>query len=281
MIQIQTKKKTMLPDVQTKTSNINLPIYRVGITNFTLPVYIQTKEGGQQHTVADIDIFVDLKAHQKGTHMSRLSIAVQKFADDILSQHTLKNIADYIIEKCDAETCQLIYKFTYFTKKSSPISNKIGYLNHNVVFDLTKSKNNEESFIMTIDNTVTSLCPCSKELASSYDDKSFVDIGGAHNQKNIITVTCETNDFVWVEDIIDATNKCGSCEVYSVLKREDEQEVTLRAYNNPMFCEDIVRLGYAEISKIKNLEWFEITASSQESIHQHYATAKINSKYIN
>lgn len=271
----------MLPDVQTSPSDIQVPIYRVGISNLTLPVYISTKEGGQQHTVANIDIFVDLEAHRKGTHMSRLSIAAQKFIDDKLSQYTLRNIADYIIDKCEAQTCQLIYKFTYFTKKEAPITNKVGYLNHNVIFDLTATKDGNESFKMTVDNNITSLCPCSKELASSYDNQDiFNEIGGAHNQKNVITVTCETSDFVWIEDIIDTTDKCGSCQIYSVLKREDEQEVTLRAYNNPMFCEDIVRAAYAELSTLKNLKWFEVTSSSQESIHQHFATAKINSELI-
>lgn len=270
-----------LPDIQQTPSTVNIPIYRVGISNLKLPIYVDVKEGGQQHTVANIDIFVDLDADQKGTHMSRLSIAAQEFMHNKLNQYTLKDIAKYIISISGAKTCQLIYKFPYFIKKSAPVSKKVGVMYHNVIFDLIQTENDTQ-FIMTIDNDVTSLCPCSKELAKSYsENNNFIDIGGAHNQKNTIKVTCETNQFIWLEDIVNITNKCGSCEIYSVLKRNDEQEVTLQAYNNPLFCEDIVRKCYIELSKIDSINWFEVEASSQESIHQHYATAKINSKYIN
>ena len=256
----------MLPDVQNGSSNIQIPIYRVGITKLKLPIYISTKAGGQQHTVADISVFVDLKAEQKGTHMSRLAIGVQKFMNQKLSQHTLIEIADYIINKCEAETCQLVYSFPYFLNKLAPVSKEPGIMTHKVVFDLVRSKDSTE-FYMTVDNMVTSLCPCSKEISSS----------GAHNQRNIITVKCLTNKFVWLEDIIDATNKCGSCEIYSVLKRTDEKYVTDEAYDNPMFCEDIARKAFIEVAKIDGITSFEIETSSEESIHQHCATAKIRS----
>ena len=258
----------MLPDVQTENSKIQIPIYRVGITDFKLPIYISKKDGGQQHTVANIDIFVDLNANQKGTHMSRLAIGVQKFTNYKLSQDLLIDIADYILQKTEAETCQLIYKFPYFLTKLAPISKEPGLINHNIIFDLIKTKNTTK-FYMSVDNTVTSLCPCSKELS--------LDIGGAHNQRNIINVKCLTSKFVWIEDIIEATNKCGSCQVYSVLKRSDEKYVTEDAYNNPSFVEDIVRKAYMEIKKIDGIEWFEVTTTSEESIHQHNATAKIDS----
>ncbi|MFW6242630.1 MAG: GTP cyclohydrolase FolE2 [bacterium] len=263
----------MLPDMQNSNSTINIPINKVGITNIKLPVYISKKDGGQQHTVANIDVFVDLKAEQKGTHMSRLAIGVQKFAEEKLSQHTLNDIADYIIHKCESESCQLIYKFDYFLNKLAPVSKEPGLLCYSVVFDLYKTKEKSE-FYISVENTVTSLCPCSKELAK------IDGIGGAHNQRNNIKVKCLTDRFVWIEDIIDATNKCGSCEIYSVLKRTDEQSVTISAYNNLLFCEDIVRKAYMEIKKIPGITWFEVETTSEESIHQHGATAKINSKYI-
>lgn len=263
----------MLPDMQQTNSSIPIPIHKVGITDIKLPIYISKKDGGQQHTVASIDVFVDLKANQKGTHMSRLAIGVQKFIDRKLSQSTLTDIANYIIHKCDSESCQLIYKFKYFLTKLAPISKEPGIIAHNIVFDLIKTKSNVDFFI-SVDNTVTSLCPCSKELANTNN------VGGAHNQRNIIKVKCQTDDFVWIEDIIDATNKCGSCQIYSVLKRTDEQEVTINAYENPLFCEDIVRKAYIEIKKLSGIKWFEIETTSDESIHQHGATAKIDSRLL-
>ena len=265
----------MLPDVQIECSNIQIPIQQVGITDLKLPIYIDMKSGGQQHTVADIDVFVNLKADQKGTHMSRLTIGLQKFMNQKLNQRVLTDITKHIIEITESESCRLKYKFPYFLSKTAPISKEPGVIHHNIIFELNTIKTKDEfktNFYITVDNIVTSLCPCSKKLASEN--------GGAHNQRNIITVKCKVDDFVWIEDIIDATNKCGSCQVYSVLKRTDEKFVTEEAYNNPSFVEDIVRKAYIEIKKIKGISYFDVTTTSQESIHQHGATAKIESNLI-
>ena len=63
---------------------------------------------------------------------------------------------------------------------------------------------------------VTSLCPCSKKI-SEY---------GAHNQRSHVTVTTTTNDFIWIEDIIQIVEKQASSELYGLLKRPDEKFVT-------------------------------------------------------
>ena len=64
-----------------------------------------------------------------------------------------------------------------------------------------------------------------------------------------------------------------SCELYSILKRPDEKVITERAYNNPMFVEDIARNAYAELIKIKDIDEFEVKVISDESIHVHQAVA--------
>ena len=45
--------------------------------------------------------------------------------------------------------------------------------------------------------------------------------------------------FIWIEDLIRMVEESASSEVYSLLKREDEKYVTERAYQNPMFVEDV------------------------------------------
>ena len=78
---------------------------------------------------------------------------------------------------------------------------------------------------------VTSLCPCSKKISDR----------GAHNQRSHVTITARTDDFVWIEELVDIAEKQASCELYGLLKRPDEKYVTERAYDNPKFVEDMVR----------------------------------------
>lgn len=257
-----------LPDMQKSDSCINLAIQRVGITDLKVPIYISEKGGGVQHTVANVDVFVDLDACSKGTHMSRLAIGVHKFIDQQLNANLISDIATYIRNKLDARTAQIIYRFPYFIKKIAPESKEPGLVYHNITFDLTQ--NDKAKFRMGIETTATSLCPCSKEISKS----------SAHNQRSKIKLTVVPKDgaFVWIEDLIDISENCASCEVYSALKRVDEKYVTERAYSNPMFVEDMVREIYQALDARDDISWFKVEVTNEESIHQHNAYAKMISE---
>ncbi len=63
----------------------------------------------------------------------------------------------------------------------------------------------------------------------------------ANNQRSLVTVNLRFKKFIWIEDIIQLVEECASCDLYSILKRPDEKYVTEKAYENPMFVEDVVR----------------------------------------
>ena len=45
-----------------------------------------------------------------------------------------------------------------------------------------------------------------------------------------MTVRVRYRDFIWIEDLVDLIEQCGSSPLYSLLKREDEKYVTEQAY---------------------------------------------------
>lgn len=258
-----------MQDVQ-KTSPVHAyPIHRVGIRNLTVPIFIREKGDKIQHTVATVAAFVDLNADQKGTHMSRLAIGIHKFMDHKLDQDLLINIADYIKNKCEAETSHIVYKFPYFIKKLAPVSKEPGLIHTNVEFDLVKNST-DQRFIMRVESLTTSLCPCSKEISEA----------GAHNQRSKIKITCcpKKDSWIWIEDLIDIAERNASCQIYSSLKRTDEKQVTEEAYNNPKFVEDTVRGLYDTLISRTDVEWFNIEVINEESIHLHDAYASIDSR---
>ncbi|MFW6247442.1 MAG: GTP cyclohydrolase FolE2 [bacterium] len=263
------EKCNKIPDIQKTESNIRVPIERVGITNFKIPIYICKKGGGYQHTVADIDAFVDLK-YKKGINMSRIPIGIQKFINYQLDSNIVENVAEYIRNKSEAEKSRIIYKFPYFINKLAPISKEPGMIHTTVVFDLTKTKDNTE-FWLSVETNATSLCPCSKEI-SEYS---------AHNQKSSIKIDINPHPtkFIWIEDIIELAERNSSCEIYSVLKRPDEKYVTEKAYENPKFVEDMIRGCYLELEQNEDIRNFRIEVQNFESIHQHHATAIIDSRH--
>jgi GTP cyclohydrolase I len=63
--------------------------------------------------------------------------------------------------------------------------------------------------------------------------------------------------------------------LYSVLKRPDEKAVTERAYDNPVFVEDVVRNVAQRATDHPGVSWFRVEAENYESIHNHQAFAII------
>ena len=88
-----------------------------------------------------------------------------------------------------------------------------------------------------------------------------------------MTVHLRFKRFIWIEDVIDLIESCASCDVYSILKRPDEQYVTERAYENPMFVEDVVREVSERLMTDENITWFTVESENFESIHNHSAYA--------
>ena len=62
---------TEMEDVQGRADTRRLPINRVGIKDIRHPVRVKDRSAGEQHTIAQFNMYVSLPHNFKGTHMSR------------------------------------------------------------------------------------------------------------------------------------------------------------------------------------------------------------------
>jgi len=79
--------------------------------------------------------------------------------------------------------------------------------------------------------------------------------------------------FFWIEDLIRIVENSASAAVFSLLKRADEKLLTEKAYENPMFVEDVVRNIAIKLNAHRNITWFSAESENLESIHNHNAYA--------
>jgi GTP cyclohydrolase I len=259
----------LLKDIQNLTDDRNVPIDKVGVKNINYPIIVLDKIKQHQHTIASINMFVNLPHHFKGTHMSRFIEILNKFRFEI-GISNFHEILEEMLEKLNAESAHLEVSFPYFIEKEAPITQSKGLMEYHCMFIGNKKKNEELDFIISVKAPVTSLCPCSKEISDF----------GAHNQRSLVKVNFKFKKFVWIEDIIEVIENSSSSPVYSILKRPDEKYVTEKAYNNPMFVEDIVRELALKLKEMEDITWFTIEAENFESIHNHSAYAFIESSNI-
>ena len=252
-----------IPDVQATPDSRKLAIDKVGVKAIRHPMLIQERSGGVQHTIATFNMYVGLPHHFKGTHMSRFIEILEAHEREITVQ-TFQQMLREMVDKLEAEEGHIEMSFAYFIEKSAPVSGVKSLMDYEVSFigELQKKK---ESFDMKVVVPVTTLCPCSKKISAR----------GAHNQRSHVTITARTNDFVWIEEIIDLAEKQASCELYGLLKRPDEKYVTERAYDNPKFVEDLVRDVAAVLNLDERIESYVVESENFESIHNHSAYALI------
>jgi GTP cyclohydrolase I len=249
-------------DIQNQRDHRNQEINKVGVKSIRYPIIVLDKAKGLQHTVANINMYVDLPHRFRGTHMSRFVEILNKYRGQIAIK-TFSKILNEMKERLHAKTAHLEVEFPYFIEKRAPISGARGLMEY--VCRFCGSSNEREDFYLGVTVPTTTVCPCSKEISEF----------GAHNQRSVVTVHLRFRKFIWIEDLIHLIEGCASSEVFSILKRPDEKLVTERAYNNPMFVEDVVREVASRLSLDSNITWFTVEAENFESIHNHSAYAYI------
>lgn len=247
-------------DVQNQPDNRKIKIDKVGVKNIHYPILVEDRTNKYQHTNALIDIFVELPHQYRGTHMSRFLEILNSYHQESLIDN-LEPFLNDIKTRLKADTAYVNISFPYFINKTAPVSKIKSLLDYNCEF--TAKLNDKFEFTIGVTVPVTTLCPCSKEI-SKY---------GAHNQRSHVNVKVKYSDFIWLEEIIEYVESSASCEIYSLLKRVDEKYVTEKAYEHPVFVEDIVRDITLKLKKDKRITWFSIESENFESIHNHSAYA--------
>jgi len=261
-------KTSTLPDTQNQIDIRQIPIDKVGVKNLKYPIAVKDKQNELQHTIATIAMTVDLPKEFKGTHMSRF-VEILQCKDREMHVDSIDKILVEMQTRLKANASHIEMEFPYFMEKNAPATGKPSLLDYVAKFHAVRNKNKKD-FIMTVKVPVTTLCPCSKNI-SKY---------GAHNQRGEVTVSVRFKDTVWIEDLIAIVESSASSELYSLLKREDEKLVTERAYENPVFVEDLVRNVVLKLKENKNITWYNVEAENFESIHNHNAYAQIESHNV-
>jgi len=255
-----------IPDTQSARDERRIAIQRVGVKDVRWPLTVRV--GGQAvQTTASWDLDVALPAERKGTHMSRFVEWLNDVAasDVALDAAELRRQLGAMLKRLHASAGRVEARFDFFLRKRAPVSGVQSLLDYRGRW-VAETRDGATSVWAEVGVPVKSLCPCSKEI-SDY---------GAHNQRSRVTIGVELagQEVGWVELVRIAENAASS-EIWPLLKRSDEKWVTERAYENPMFVEDLVRDVALALDKDPRVGRYVVEVENFESIHNHSAYARI------
>jgi GTP cyclohydrolase IB len=252
-----------IEDVQGHADTRRIPINKVGIKDIYHPVKVKDRSAGEQHTVANFNMYVSLPHNFKGTHMSRFVEILNRHEREI-SVDSFGKMLEEMTTHLDAELGHIEMSFPYFVMKKAPVSAVESLMDYKASI-FGERRAGKTSVWLKVIVAATSLCPCSKQI-SAY---------GAHNQRSHITISARISEHMWLEELIDIAESHASCEVYGILKRSDEKFVTEHAYDNPKFVEDLVRDVALALNQDKRVRAYIVEAENFESIHNHSAYALV------
>lgn len=154
-------KKAPMEDVQSSSDTRQIPINKVGIKDIRHPVRVADRTGGEQHTIANFNMYVNLPHNFKGTHMSRFVEILNNHEREI-SVKSFKEMMVEMTERLEANSGHVEMRFPYFVNKTAPESKVQSLMDYDVTF-IGDFVNGDNQLTLKVLVPVTSLCPCSKK----------------------------------------------------------------------------------------------------------------------
>ena len=234
-----------------------------------------------------MDLFVDLPASQKGSHMSRNLELVTELTEMNLKKPVTDletfcaTIAKFLLNKHEYATfSEVKAEADYFLERTYP-SGKKGLEPYKLVAEARAKNTGEIKKLIGVKVIGMTACPCAMEIIRKVRTYKTKEVPPTHNQRNLTTILIEVpgdDKSVDANDLIDIVEKSFSSPTYGILKREEEGKLVFNAHKNPKFVEDVVRdILSAILKKYKNLPddvMIVVKSESEESIHKHNAFAE-------
>jgi GTP cyclohydrolase I len=250
-----------LADIHSEKETRDIALSQVGVRGVSAWLAIADPVKTYGPVPVNVDLGVSLESHKRAAHLSRLGEAVTSL-DGHLALRSLPAWLEGVTRRLESRSGTARFAFPLLFPREAPVSRAMGLLRIEAEAGATVSAG-ETQLWQTVRLPVQTLCPCSKAMSDR----------GAHNQRCLVTLSVRSLEGISYAEMVARVEATGSCEIYPILKREDERFVTERAYARPAFVEDLARDLIGELRSIPGLLGRRIEVVSQESIHPHDAFA--------
>lgn len=284
-------------DVQSETPRHAIALDRVGLSGLRRVICLTTS-GKPRHLPAQLNLSVSLPRQQKGTHMSRLGLAVEEALAGLVQApapniETLSaTIAGELLKRLDAVRADIEIVSEFPLIRRTPVSG----LSSQEVYTLLAwgaAGPRGTASLVGVEAEGMTACPCAQSLIKDraaqrlqeegFSAEQIVKILDAiplptHNQRGRGRLVLSANQAIRAQDLVHIVEASMSSETYGILKRPDEHFIVSRAHRQPKFVEDVVRGMLAHVAEIyTDLPGNTFVLASQinfESIHKHNVFAE-------
>ncbi len=273
--------RAQLPDMQNADAleiyGANVPILKVGISNFRLPLRYITPSSDTHTLETAVTGTVSLEANQKGINMSRIMRVFYEFQDRVFTPELLREILLAYKNELRAHRAHLKLEFEYPILKPSLRSGLEGWQYYRCAYEGKIDGLDRFRKYIHFDFIYSSACPCSSELSEHARESRNV-YGIPHSQRSTARVSVEVaqDQHLSIEDLQALCLEALQTETQVMVKREDEQAFAEMNGAFTKFVEDAARLLYEQLDEESRVVDFQVACAHLESLHSHDAVAVIN-----
>ena len=281
---------TLKCDLQYGRGDASFRLSRVGVKGVRKPVLVQRDGRSCKLNNAlncSIDIFADLPADQKGSHMSRNVEVLREVVDESVEEPItgLEAMASSMCQKLlvhheYAQFVEVSIAAEYFRASKTPLG-KDTYESYMLLAGCRQERGKGPLNTIGVRAIGMTACPCGQQTVTEmmgYDGAGMVVM--THNQRNVCTLKLTVPEGIEVEadDLIDIVEASFSSPTFELLKRPDEGQVIINAHKNTKFVEDVVRDVLVRVvdrfADLPDETFVLVESESEESIHKHNAFAQ-------
>src|SRR5262245_22725995 len=157
------KTPASIEDVQSRADTRQIPINRVGVKDVYHPVRVKDRSGGEQHTIANFNMYVNLPHTFKGTHMSRF-IEIMHEHEREISVDSFRVMLEEMTQRLDADAGHIEMSFPYFVMKKAPATGVESLMDYRASL-IGERHDGVNDLWLKVVVAATSLCPCSKKIS--------------------------------------------------------------------------------------------------------------------
>lgn len=259
---MSTTRRSVAEDLQETRPAAPISLSRAGVTRSAKAIRIR-HEGAERLFQAEVACTCDLRAVQKGVHMSRFEETVNQAIDEVVLGEALRieelaeHIARAIVESQSALRSEVTISASYPVEKRTPVTDIATQEMYGLI-GIAAANPTVSRRLVGVTAQGMNACPCAQGLiqAQASDDLRgdgfseeeierivrLVPIA-THNQRARGTLYLGAPDAVDIDadTLLEIVEEGMSSEIYELMKRPDEQYVVDRAHRRPRFVEDSVR----------------------------------------
>jgi GTP cyclohydrolase I len=255
----------------------NVPILKVGISNFKLPLKYIVQNSDTMELETSVTGNVSLQAGQKGINMSRIMRVFYDFQDRAFTLDLLKEILQSYKKTLNTYRAEIRLDFNYPISQTSLRSDLSGWQYYKVTYEGILDEQDVFHKRMHFDFIYSSACPCSSDLAEhARQVRQIYSIPHSQRSTARISVELDPKAHLFVEDLQSIALAALKTETQVMVKREDEQAFAELNGAYPKFVEDAARLLFAQLNEDERIRDFQVACAHLESLHSHDAIAVIH-----